>query len=794
MLQNHLIEKLILRKYERETKKILALRPYYAAMSDTALQAQTADFRQRIKEGASLKSLLTEAYAVVCEADRRVLGLSPFANQITGAIVLNDGAIAEMKTGEGKTLTATMPMYLNGLMGPGNYLVTANAYLANRDATEIGEVYRWLGLSVASGVPKGDEVFTNQDKQGIYQSDIVYTTNSALGFDYLLDNLVTNQEEQYMGSFNFALIDEVDAVLLDMAQTPLVISGKPRVQSNLYDSADQAVLLLTEDRDYQFSEDRKKIWFTSEGIHRLGSYFAVDDLLSEQWQELYRQLILALKANYLLLKNRDYVVADDEILLLDQLSGRQLPGVKLQAGLHQAVETKERLKRTPATRAVASITYQNLFRMFRKLAGMTGTAQTDAAEFRETYHLNVIRIPTHLPILRRDVADRLFATENGKFQAVLARIQRDYERQRPILVETASVQLSHQYSDALLRLGIPHNLLNARSVAKEAAIIQTAGQAGMVTVTTAMAGRGTDIKLGPDVPSKQGLLVIGTEKMQSRRIDNQLRGRSGRQGDPGESAFYVALSDRIVVENGSHHAQRLIKKLSAKQSTSNALKPLTKHKYQRILRCSQAVAENESRLARFQALQFDEVFRIQRGQIYRFRKTLLTSADMARPIDSIVSELIQYLSHDLGRWEPSKFSDFLYNHIAYTVQLNKADVAQILASRSNMKAYLNQTIATHLEQQLAQFAHEDQRLYFKKIAVVKALDDAWIEQVDMLAQLRNVVASRSAGSRNPVYEYQKEAQRTFGQMRHYFWQLALRYLLLSTYTFNENGTIEVIFP
>ncbi len=525
-----------IKKYKRIANKIIKLIPTYKAMSDSDLQNQTILLKERLANGEKAEKLLPQAYAIVAEADRRVLGLEPYYVQILGGIALFYGNVAEMKTGEGKTLTATMPMYLRGLMGKGNFLITSNSYLAWRDAEEVGKVYRWLGLTISVGVPK-DASEEEVDKEAVYGSDIIYTTHSALGFDYLFDNLATTLEEQYVNTFNYVLIDEIDAILLDMAQTPLIISGAPKVQSNLFETSDWFVKSLSEGEDYLKSEDKRNVWFKEEGIKKAEKYFGIHGILTEEWRDLYRHLVLALRANQLLEENRDYVVEEGEILLLDEANGRKLIGTKLQAGLHQAIEAKEGVEITNETRSMGSITYQNLFKKFKILSGMTGTAKTDAEEFRETYNVNVIQIPTNKPIKRVDHPDEVYVTNKAKVLSSLKAVKEALKKGRPVLVETGSVAMSNLYSLLLLQQKIPHNLLNATTVAKESLIVSEAGRKGAVTVATSMAGRGTDIKLDPEAKESGGLLVLGTERMTSDRIDFQLRGRAGRQGDPGDTVF-----------------------------------------------------------------------------------------------------------------------------------------------------------------------------------------------------------------------------------------------------------------
>ncbi|KRO15501.1 preprotein translocase subunit SecA [Lacticaseibacillus saniviri JCM 17471 = DSM 24301] len=775
--------------------RVIATAKDYRELSDKDLQHKTIEFREALASGQTLEQLIVPAYATVVEADRRILGLTPFPVQILGAIVMQYGNIAEMKTGEGKTLTATMPMYLNGLTGPGNFLITANSYLANRDAENLGRVYRFLGLTVMAGSAKAGQDDKDLDKDAIYASDIVYTTNSTLGFDYLIDNLAASQDEQHMRGFKFALIDEIDAVLLDMAQTPLIISGAPRVQSNLFESADQMITLLQKDEDLKLSDDTKKVWFTEQGMAKMTAFFDVGDLLSEANRDLYRHLVMALQAHYLYRRNRDYVIEDGEVALLDVANGRTLDGMRLEAGLHQAIEAKEGVKLTNQTRAMASVTYQNLFRMFPKLAGMTGTALTDADELRETYNVSVIPIPTNKPSIRIDQPDKLFVTNEQKIYASVEAVEAAHKIGRPVLIETGSVSMSNLYSRVLLQRGIVHTLLNARSAPKEAWIVREAGQPGAVTVATSMAGRGTDIALGEGVEAMGGLLVIGTERMTSARIDNQLRGRAGRQGEPGETAFFVSLEDKVVLENAPKRIGRFRQRYEATHEDTAMTEPLTKRRYRRVIQKSQATAEKNERGQRFQTLQFDEVFRLQRDAIYRTRDELMDATDLSSLIESLFERVAAAQAPKAPREHTAALIDFVVNHIDYEYTAD-ALLAQIdrNATKKSVQSLLVTLMQKQLTKQHQQLPDESQFLYFQKLVILKAIDVAWVEQVDNLQQLRNITSNRSKAQRDPVYEYQKEAQRSFDLMKADIADKAVRNLMLSQMVNNIDGTVEVTYP
>ena len=774
-------------KYKRIVSKIMKRTAALREFSDTQLQAQTQVLRDQLAAGASLRHILVEAYATVCEADRRVLGLQPYRVQVLGAVAMEYENIVEMRTGEGKTLTATMPMYLHGLTGPGNFLITANGYLANRDAAEMGRVYEWLGVSVVSGVaPDGDEQ-NERDKKAIYAADIVYTTNSGLGFDYLFNNLAATEADQYLQGFHFALLDEVDAILLDDAATPLIVSGVPRVQSNLYGSTDKMVKLLVEDEDYKVSEDKKNVWFTEPGIAHMQSFFGVDDLLGPKWADLYRHLILALRANVLMTAGRNYMVTDGEVKLLDRANGRELPGMKMQAGMHQAVEAKEHVKITQEQRSMASVTYQNLFRMFDQLAGMTGTARTDKEEFQEIYHLSVFQVPTNKPTIREDKPDRLFITNQAKLEATLAEVHAAHDAGRPILIETGSLTLSKLYSTLLLREHLAHNLLNARSSAKEARIVAEAGQPGAITVATSMAGRGTDIRLGEGVAEKGGLLVLGTERMDNPRVDNQLRGRAGRQGDPGESRFYTSLEDTIVQEQAPQRIARYRFKHADRPKQE-----LPRHgRFSKVIDHAQRKLQASQRSARFETLQYGEVFRIQRDAVYAERDKIMAATDLS----DIIAQVFSHSATNFVAAHPKQTTADVLGYVFRYIDGDfDTDPLAYQRMRGNAAPVLQELMQERLEHQHKQFKAEDQWAYFLRLALLKAIDTSWIEQVDNLQSLRTITANRSLAQHNPIYEYQTEAQRSFGQMKLALYDKCVEYLLQSSFSWQKNGEIQVNFP
>ncbi|CAG5828904.1 Preprotein translocase SecA2 [Streptococcus pneumoniae] len=575
-----------LRKVKKILNQINRRKEEMALLTDEELAAKTQEFKRRLTAGETLDDILVEAFAVVREADKRILGMFPYDVQVMGGIVIHQGNVAEMNTGEGKTLTATLPIYLNALSGQGVILVTTNSYLAKRDAEEMGKVYEFLGLTIR--LPFADdeeEKITPKEKKEIYSADIVYTTNSGLGFDYLIDNLASSEEQKYMPEFNFVLVDEIDSVLLDSAQTPLVISGSPRVQSNFYGIIDTLMTTLVDGEDYIFKEEKKEVWLTNKGAKIAEKFLGIDNLYAEENNVLARHLVFALRAHTLFKRDKDYIIRkgekDQELVLLDQGTGRLMEMTKLQGGLHQAIEAKEHVKLSPETRAMASITYQSLFKMFNKISGMTGTGKVAEKEFIETYNMSVVRIPTNRPRQRIDYPDNLYITLPEKVYASLEYIKQYHAKGNPLLVFVGSVEMSQLYSSLLFREGIAHNVLNANNAAREAQIISESGQMGAVTVATSMAGRGTDIKLGKGVAELGGLIVIGTERMESQRIDLQIRGRSGRQGDPGMSKFFVSLEDDVIKKFGPSWVHKKYKDYQVQDMTQPEV--LKGRKYRKLV-------------------------------------------------------------------------------------------------------------------------------------------------------------------------------------------------------------------
>lgn len=760
-------------------------------LTDEQLRHKTLEFKQRLTEGESLDDLLPEAFAVVREADFRVLGMFPYDVQVLGGIVLHQGHVAEMRTGEGKTLTATMPLYLNALLGKGAMLITPSSYLAKRDYDEMGPVYRFLGLTVSVGGQETDkDKLSPKQKRQLYAADIHYTTNSVLGFDYLIDNLASSEELKYMRPLHYAVLDEADAVLMDMAQTPLIISGSPRVQSNLYSVADKFITTLNEGETYYHDKERKEVWLNNLGLDQAERYFNLVNLFDPKHSELVRHITLAIKAYTTMTAGKDYLIEDNKVKLLDQSNGRVLEGTKLQGGIHQAIEEKEQVKLTDEMRSMASITYQNLFLMFTKLSGMTGTGKTVEDEFIETYNMEVVQIPTHRPVIRRDLPDRIYTTLPEKIAASIALVKQIHAIGQPILLVTGSVRMSELYSEILLMEGIPHNLLNAFNAAKEAQMIAEAGRLGNVTVATNMAGRGTDIKLTDKVRELGGLAVICTERMRSERMDLQVRGRSGRQGDPGFSQFFICLEDDLLVEFGDKWIQSYFKKYKDKVDVTQP-KQLTNRRFSRYVKHAQEASEGQGRYARMTTLQFDESIKVQRDLVYQERDALIYQTAnhfdleqlLLRVVDDFlaVPENLNYLT----------IERFIFDNVTYS--FNSNSLSTVPLEKEAMLAFLQSLIREQLRQKMQVVKDMDDFMSLVRITVLKAIDEAWVEEVDYLQQLKTLVISRQIAQRNPVFEYHKEASQAFERMKKDIRESILRQLMLSDVSYNKKKNMEIYF-
>lgn len=749
-----------LRKLEKMADKVFSYADEMEALTDEQLQAKTAEFKERYNNGESLDDLLYEAYAVVREGARRVLGLYPYKVQVMGGIVLHNGDVPEMRTGEGKTLTATMPVYLNALSGQGVHVVTVNEYLSTRDATEMGELYSWLGLSVGINLAAKSPL----EKREAYNCDITYSTNSEIGFDYLRDNMVVRAEDMVQRPLNYALVDEVDSILIDEARTPLIVSGAQGSETNqLYFLADNLVKSLTTE-DYIIDIPSKTIGLSDSGIDKAEKFFKLDNLYDIENVAITHFLDNALRANYIMTYDIDYLVNEDqEVMIIDPFTGRTMEGRRYSDGLHQAIEAKEGVPVQNESKTSASITYQNLFRMYKKLSGMTGTGKTEEEEFREIYNIRVVPIPTNRPIARVDHEDLLYPSLEYKFNAVIADVKRRYEKGQPVLVGTVAVETSDLISQKLVAAGVPHEVLNAKNHYREAQIIMNAGQRGAVTIATNMAGRGTDIKLGPGVRELGGLCVIGTERHESRRIDNQLRGRSGRQGDPGESQFYLSLEDDLMKRFGSERIKVFMERMNLTEEESVIKsKMLT-----RQVESAQKRVEGNNYDSRKQVLQYDDVMREQREIIYRQRQDVITAdRDLAPEIKAMMKQTIerQVAGHFLGSKDEAidGIIKFAHANLVEDDTLSKATFEAM--NQKEIVEELYERALRVYDSQVKKLRDEERVREFQKVLILRVVDNKWTDHIDALDQLRNAVSLRGYAQNNPIVEYQSEAFTMFNDM------------------------------
>ncbi|KJY65482.1 Protein translocase subunit SecA [Lactobacillus helsingborgensis] len=761
-----------LKKFEKIASKVESHAEEYGKLSDEELQAKTPEFRDRLQNGESLDSLLPEAFAVAREGAKRVLGLYPFHVQVLGGIALHYGNIAEMMTGEGKTLTATMPVYLNALTGKGVHVVTVNEYLSSRDAEEMGQLYKWLGLTVGLNL----NAMSPDEKREAYSCDVTYSTNSELGFDYLRDNMVVYKEQMVQRELNYAIIDEVDSILIDEARTPLIISGEAEQANGDYIRADRFVKTLKEDKsdddadddkdygDYKIDWPTKTISLTRTGIQKACDHFGLKNLYDVENQKLVHHIDQALRANYIMLKDIDYVVQDGEVLIVDSFTGRVMQGRRYSDGLHQAIEAKEGVKIQEESKTQATITYQNFFRMYKKLAGMTGTAKTEEEEFREIYNMQVITIPTNRPLIRKDNPDILYPTLSSKFAAVVNEIKERHSNGQPVLVGTVAVESSERLSKLLDKEGIPHAVLNAKNHAKEAQIIMNAGQRGAVTIATNMAGRGTDIKLGPGVKELGGLSVIGTERHESRRIDNQLRGRSGRQGDPGVTRFYLSLEDDLMKRFGGDRVKDFLDRLSDNDDD----KVIESRLITRQVESAQKRVEGNNYDTRKQTLQYDDVMRIQREIIYGERMQVIgeekSLKDVLIPMirRTINSQVDMFTQGDRSKWRLDSLRDFISSSLTNEEETDAIDFKTITVPDLKQKLY--DIVEANYEEKEEILADPSDMLEFEKVVILRVVDDRWTDHIDAMDQLRQSISLRGYGQLNPLVEYQDSGYNMFEEM------------------------------
>ncbi|MGK4072332.1 preprotein translocase subunit SecA [Lactobacillus crispatus] len=761
-----------LKKFEKIADKVEAHADEMSKLSDEQLQAKTPEFRDRLKKGESLDDILPEAFAVAREGAKRVLGLYPFHVQILGGIALHYGNIAEMMTGEGKTLTATMPVYLNALEGKGVHVVTVNEYLSSRDEEEMGQLYKWLGLTVGLNLNS----MSPDEKRAAYNCDVTYSTNSELGFDYLRDNMVVYKEQMVQRPLNYAIIDEVDSILIDEARTPLIISGEAEQANSDYIRADRFVKTLTEDKsdddadddedhgDYKIDWPTKTISLTRTGIEKACQHFGLKNLYDVENQKLVHHIDQALRANYIMLKDIDYVVQDGEVLIVDSFTGRVMEGRRYSDGLHQAIEAKEGVKIQEESRTQATITYQNFFRMYKKLSGMTGTAKTEEEEFREIYNMQVITIPTNRPIARKDMPDILYPTLDSKFHAVVEEIKKRHANGQPVLVGTVAIESSERLSHLLDEARIPHAVLNAKNHAKEAQIIMNAGQRGAVTIATNMAGRGTDIKLGPGVKELGGLAVIGTERHESRRIDNQLRGRSGRQGDPGYTRFYLSLEDDLMKRFGGDRVKDFLDRLSDNDDD----KVIESRLITRQVESAQKRVEGNNYDTRKQTLQYDDVMRIQREIIYGERMQVIEADKSLKNVlipmihRTIDHQVAMFTQGERKEWRLDSLRDFISSSLTSDKVTDSIDFKTI--SVEDLKKKLYDIVEQNFEDKEKALGDPSQMLEFEKVVILRVVDDRWTDHIDAMDQLRQSIGLRGYGQLNPLVEYQDSGYRMFEEM------------------------------
>ncbi len=745
-------------RLQKTADEIEALEPEYERLTDEELRNKTEAFKERYQNGEDLDSMLPEAYAVVREGAKRVLNMRPFPVQLLGAIALHEGNIAEMKTGEGKTLASTMPAYLNALTGKGVHIVTVNDYLAERDANQMGELFQFLGLTVginSNGLSK-------DEKRAAYAADITYGTNNEYGFDYLRDNMVLYKEQMVQRPLHFAIIDEVDSILIDEARTPLIISGSAQKSASLYQQANAYVRTLRNEEDYTYDEKTKGVQLTEEGINKAERFFGIENLFDLNNVTLTHHINQALKAHVSMHRDTDYVVEEGEVVIVDQFTGRLMKGRRYSDGLHQAIEAKEGLQIQNESMTLASITFQNFFRMYEKLSGMTGTAKTEEEEFRNIYNMDVMVIPTNKPIIRDDKADLIYQSMEGKFRAVVEEIKERHEAGQPVLVGTVAVETSELISKLLKKAGVPHNVLNAKNHYREAEIIEDAGQKGAVTIATNMAGRGTDIKLGDGVKELGGLAVIGTERHESRRIDNQLRGRSGRQGDPGVTQFYLSMEDELMRRFGSDNMKAMMERFGMDDT-----QPIESKMVSRAVESAQKRVEGNNFDARKTILSYDDVLRQQREIIYKQRFEVIDSDDLREIIERMMQSTIErtvqsYTSdEEEENWDLNALVEYLHANLLEREDITVDDLTG--KDPEEMIDVIFEKAKQRYDKKEEELTPEQMR-EFEKVILLRSVDTKWMDHIDQMDQLRQGIHLRAYGQNDPLREYQMEGFAMFEQM------------------------------
>lgn len=748
-----------LKKLTRLAEQVEALAAQTETLSDDQLREKTEEFKKRYQNGESLDSMLVEAFAVVREGARRVLGMFPYPVQLMGGATLHEGNIAEMKTGEGKTLTATLPVYLNALSGKGVHVITVNEYLASRDATEMGRLYEFLGLSVGLNLNS----LSKEEKQAAYAADITYGTNNEFGFDYLRDNMVLYNNQKVQRPLYYANIDEVDSILIDEARTPLIISGTAQKSTSLYIQANAFVRMLKKETDYTYDEKTKNVQLTEDGYTKAERAFGIDNLFDISHVTLNHHINQALKAHASMHLDVDYVVQDGEIVIVDQFTGRLMKGRRYSEGLHQAIEAKEGLEVQNESMTMATITFQNYFRMYEKLSGMTGTAKTEEDEFRNIYNMNVVVIPTNKPIQRDDRPDLIFASMDGKFRAVCEDIAERHSKGQPVLVGTVAIETSELISRYLTKKGIPHNVLNAKNHEREAEIIAGAGHRGSVTIATNMAGRGTDIKLGEGVLELGGLAVVGTERHESRRIDNQLRGRSGRQGDPGITQFYLSMDDELMRRFGSDNMKAMMGRLGMDDS-----QPIQSKMVSRAVESAQKRVEGNNFDARKQLLSYDDVLRQQREIIYKQRNDVLDSENLREIVEAMILSSIERnveahtpRHEEKDAWDLQSIVDYVHGNLLHEGDITINDLHG--KAPEEMVDVIFAKVKERYDEKEEQLSYEQMR-EFEKVIVLRSVDSKWIDHIDAMDQLRQGIHLRGYAQIDPLREYQSEGFAMFEAM------------------------------
>ncbi|HLR62370.1 MAG TPA: preprotein translocase subunit SecA [Lentibacillus sp.] len=748
-----------LNKIQRKVDQIEALESEMERLSDNNLSGKSEEFKERYANGESLDDMLVEAYAVVREGSKRILGLRPFPVQLSGAIALHEGNIAEMKTGEGKTLASTMPAYLNAISGKGVHIITVNDYLAERDAEDMGELYNFLGLTVGLN----GNGMTKEEKREAYNSDITYGTNNEFGFDYLRDNMVLYKEQMVQRPLHFAIIDEVDSILIDEARTPLIISGSAQKSASMYQQANGFVRTLNRETDYTYDEKTKGVQLTEEGINKAERYFDIENLFDLNHVTLTHHINQALKAHVSMHRDTDYVVQEGEVIIVDQFTGRLMKGRRYSDGLHQAIEAKEGLQIQNESMTLASITFQNFFRMYEKLAGMTGTAKTEEEEFRNIYNMDVISIPTNEPIIRDDKSDMIYKSVKGKFRAVAEDIKERHQAGQPVLVGTVAVETSELISKMLKSAGVPHNVLNAKNHYREAEIIENAGQKGAVTIATNMAGRGTDIKLGDGVTGLGGLAVIGTERHESRRIDNQLRGRSGRQGDPGMSQFYLSMEDELMRRFGSENMRSMMDRLGMDDS-----QPIESKMVSRAVESAQKRVEGNNFDARKTVLSYDDVLRQQREIIYKQRFDVIEATeDLREIVEGMIKSTLERVvgantQDELDEnWELDSIIEYVHGNLLSPEDISVDDIKG--KEPDEIIDFIFEKVKVRYDEKEQELTPEQMR-EFEKVIVLRTVDTKWMDHIDQMDQLRQGIHLRAYGQNDPLQEYQAEGFQMFEEM------------------------------